>query len=166
MFRSVALDPHDSGGLLTMQTVLSAAVSFILLLVVHPVPAAEPFVVEIWPGDVPDESAEIGAERVRMSPKLDRKQVEVIEPSRLITNVSRPTITIYHPAPEKGEGRAPGRGRVDRTLQDGAGDGIRANTRSGKFRFTGASMSGSRGPTSTPELRSGAVERQIGHEAC
>jgi hypothetical protein len=41
-----------------------------------------------------------------MSPKLDRKQVEVIEPSRLITNVSRPTITIYHPAPEKSRGTA------------------------------------------------------------
>src|SRR5678816_4370023 len=106
MFRSVALDPHDSGGLLTMQTVLSAAASFILLVLAHSIPAAEPFVGEIWPGNVPDESVEIGAERVRMSPKLDRKQVEVTEPTRLITGVTNPSITIYRPAPERNTGTA------------------------------------------------------------
>ena len=37
--------------------------------------AAEPLVIEIWPGKVPDESGDIGPERVRMSPRLDRKHV-------------------------------------------------------------------------------------------
>ena len=68
--------------------------------------AAEPLVVEIWPGKVPDESGNIGAERVRMSPKLERKQVEVTEQTRLITDVTRPTITIYRPAAEKNTGTA------------------------------------------------------------
>ena len=41
-----------------------------------------------------------------MSPKLDRKQVEVTEPTRLVTNVSKPTITIYRPAKDKDTGAA------------------------------------------------------------
>ena len=41
-----------------------------------------------------------------MSPKLDRKQVEVTEPTRMVTNVSRPTITIYRPAKDKDTGTA------------------------------------------------------------
>src|SRR5438105_11392882 len=56
-----------------------------------------PQIVEIWPGKVPDESGDIGAERFRMSPKLDRKQVEVTEPTQMITDVTKPTITIYQP---------------------------------------------------------------------
>src|SRR5207247_5859526 len=68
--------------------------------------ADNPLVFEIWPGKVPDESGNIGAERVRMSPKLDRKQVEVTEPTRMITDVAKPTITIYRPAKEKDTGTA------------------------------------------------------------
>jgi len=68
--------------------------------------AAEPLAVEIWPGKVPDESGNIGAERVRMSPKLDRKQVEVTEATRLITDVTKPTITIHRPAKDKDTGTA------------------------------------------------------------
>jgi acetyl esterase/lipase len=41
-----------------------------------------------------------------MSPKLDHKQVEVTEPTRMVTNVSKPTITIYRPAKEKDTGTA------------------------------------------------------------
>ena len=37
-----------------------------------------------------------------MSPKLDRKQVEVTEQTRLITDVTKPTLTIYRPAKEQG----------------------------------------------------------------
>jgi acetyl esterase/lipase len=57
-----------------------------------------PLVVELWPGKVPDENGELGRERYRMSPKLDRKQVEVTEPTRMITDVTRPTISIYQPS--------------------------------------------------------------------
>jgi acetyl esterase/lipase len=63
-------------------------------------------IVEIWPGKVPEETGKIGPERIRMSPKLDRKQVEVTEPSRLITDVSKPTLTIFRPAKDKETGTA------------------------------------------------------------
>jgi acetyl esterase/lipase len=81
----------------------AAAVSLVTLwCVAVPVAGADkPQVVELWPGKAPDESATIGAEIVRMSPKLDRKQVEVTEPTRLVTNVTKPTLTVYRPAKEK-----------------------------------------------------------------
>jgi acetyl esterase/lipase len=68
--------------------------------------AENPQVVEIWPGQAPEETGNIGAEMVRMSPKLDHKQVEVTEQTRLITNVTKPTLTIYRPAKEKDTGTA------------------------------------------------------------
>ena len=61
---------------------------------------------EIWPGKVPDESGDIGPETVRMSPKLDHKQAEVTESTKIITRVSKPTITIYRPAKDKATGTA------------------------------------------------------------
>ncbi|MFO0915034.1 MAG: alpha/beta hydrolase [Pirellulales bacterium] len=73
--------------------------------------AAEPQeVVAIWPGVAPDEptgseGAKIGEEYVRMSPELERKQVEVTESTRMITNVTRPTLTIF-PAPAEHRSRA------------------------------------------------------------
>jgi acetyl esterase/lipase len=85
-----------------------AAASLLTLWCVA-VPAAgadKPQVVELWPGKAPDESAPLGAEIVRMSPRLDRKQVEVTEPTRLVTNVSKPTLTVYRPAREKDTGAA------------------------------------------------------------
>jgi len=63
-----------------------------------------PLVVDVWPGRPPDDHGSIGAERVRMSPKLDRKQVEVTESTRLITDVSKPTLTIYRPEKDKDTG--------------------------------------------------------------
>ena len=65
-----------------------------------------PLVVEIWPGKAPDETAELGPERSRTSPKLDRTQVEVIESTKLITSVSKPTITVYRPPKDKDTGTA------------------------------------------------------------
>jgi acetyl esterase/lipase len=71
------------------------------------VAADNPLVVELWPGKVPDENGiTIGAERFRMSPALDRKQVEVTEPTQLITDVTKPTLTIYRPAKDKDSGTA------------------------------------------------------------
>jgi acetyl esterase/lipase len=63
-------------------------------------------VVELWPGKVPDEPGTIGAEKIVMSPKLDHKQVEVTESTRMITNVTRPSITIYRPSKDKDCGAA------------------------------------------------------------
>src|SRR5436853_15364 len=68
--------------------------------------ADPPLVVELWPGNVPDETGGIGAEKVLMSPKLDRKQVEVTEPTRMVTNVTKPTVTIYRPAKDRDTGTA------------------------------------------------------------
>src|SRR5687767_15996471 len=65
-----------------------------------------PQVVEIWPGTPPDEPGTIGAETTRMSPKSERKQVEVFEPTLLVTNVTKPTISIHRPAKEKDTGAA------------------------------------------------------------
>ena len=70
------------------------------------VAADDPLVVELWPGAVPDETHNLGAETFRMSPQLDRKQVEVTEPTKMVTNVSRPTITIYRPAKDQETGTA------------------------------------------------------------
>jgi acetyl esterase/lipase len=74
---------------------------------VWPLAAADdPLVVELWPGTVPDETNNLGAEVFRLSPQLDRKQVEVTEPTQMVTNVSRPTITIYRPAKDQETGTA------------------------------------------------------------
>src|SRR5439155_19590781 len=45
-------------------------------------------------------------EKFLMSPKLDKKQVEVTEPTRMVTNVTKPTITVFRPAKEKDTGAA------------------------------------------------------------
>ena len=72
-----------------------------------PAPAADkPLVIDLWPGKPPDEPGTIGAEYVRMSPKLDRKQVEVTDSTRMITNVTKPTLTVYRPAKDKDTGTA------------------------------------------------------------
>jgi acetyl esterase/lipase len=67
---------------------------------------AKPLVLNLWPGAAPDETGNIGAEKFLMSPKLDRKQVEVTEPTKMVTNVTKPTITIYRPAKDKDTGTA------------------------------------------------------------
>lgn len=69
-------------------------------------PAAEPLVVELWPGKPPEEPGTIGPEKVHLSKGIDPKSVEVSEPTRLVTNVTRPTITLYRPAKEKDTGAA------------------------------------------------------------
>jgi len=77
------------------------------LCVAWPVAGADkPLVVELWPKNAPEETGNIGAEKLRMSPRLDRKQVEVTEPTRMVTNVSKPTLTIYRPAKDKDNGAA------------------------------------------------------------
>jgi acetyl esterase/lipase len=65
-----------------------------------------PLVVELWPGTAPDETGNIGPERVRMSPELDRKKVEVTESTKLITAVTKPSITVYRPPADKQTGTA------------------------------------------------------------
>lgn len=63
-------------------------------------------VIELWPGSPPDEPGKIGPERVHLSKPVDRKQVEVMEPTRLVTSVSKPTLTVFRPAKDKDTGTA------------------------------------------------------------
>ena len=85
----------------------STVLLIVLICTTWPVVGADnPLIVEIWPGKVPDESGNIGPERVRMSPASERKQVEVTEPTQLITDVTRPSLTIHRPAKEKDTGTA------------------------------------------------------------
>ena len=63
----------------------------ISVFAVRPTASADkPMVVEIWPGIAPEESGNIKQEKVRMSPKSERKRVEVTEPTKLVTNVTKP----------------------------------------------------------------------------
>jgi acetyl esterase/lipase len=90
-----------------MQRIIAAVSLMLSLCVACPAVAADkPKIVELWPGKVPDEAGDIGPETVRMSPKLTKKEVEVTEPTRMVTNVSKPTLTIYRPAKEKDTGAA------------------------------------------------------------
>jgi acetyl esterase/lipase len=66
----------------------------------------KPLVVDVWPGKPPEEPGTIGAEKVVMSPALKRTQVEVTDSTRMVTNVTRPTLTIYRPAKDKDTGAA------------------------------------------------------------
>lgn len=63
--------------------------------------AAEPLVVDLWPGKVPGDVGIDGTEtsRIYESPLL-------AGPTKLITNVTKPTLTIYKPAKEKNTGTA------------------------------------------------------------
>jgi acetyl esterase/lipase len=68
--------------------------------------ADQPLVVELWPGKAPEETGNIGAEKFLLSPKLSRKEVEVTEPTKMVTNVTKPTITVYRPAKNGDTGTA------------------------------------------------------------
>src|SRR5262249_17041943 len=77
------------------------------LCVACPAGAADTAVVlDLAPGKAPEAPGDLGAEKVVMSPKLDRKQVEVTESTQMLTNVSQPTIPLYRPAKEKDTGTA------------------------------------------------------------
>jgi acetyl esterase/lipase len=87
----------------------SASIRSLVLLLgaAGPVFGADaPLVVDVWPGTPPEETGDIGAEKVVMSPALDRTQVEVTESTRMVTNVTRPTITICRPTQETDTGTA------------------------------------------------------------
>ena len=84
-----------------MMRLAAASLLFTLSLIGTAAAADKPLVVALWPGKPPDEPGTIGPERERMSRPLTRREVEVTEPTRLITDVTRPTLTIYRPARDK-----------------------------------------------------------------
>ncbi len=65
-----------------------------------PACSAEPLVVELWPGKVPGDVGITGQETSRIH------QSPLVGPTRLISNVSKPTLTIYPPARDKNTGTA------------------------------------------------------------
>lgn len=89
-----------------MRTALALAAVIWACVAGSAMAADNPQVVELWPGKVPDENGDIGEEYVRMSPKSERKQVEVTEPTRMVTNVTKPSLTIFRPAKEMDSGTA------------------------------------------------------------
>ena len=62
--------------------------------------AAEPLVVDLWPGKVPGDVGIKGQETSRIH------QSPLVGPTKLITNVTKPTLTIYRPAKDKNTGTA------------------------------------------------------------
>ncbi|HUP81871.1 MAG TPA: PKD domain-containing protein [Pirellula sp.] len=70
----------------------------------EPKPTGEPEVIELWPGIPPDEPDTVGAEYARKSPVLTHDQVEVTDSTRMITNVTKPTISLYRPDPKLNTG--------------------------------------------------------------
>src|SRR6185295_1003283 len=70
------------------------------LMLASRVLAAEPVVVELWPGKTPGDVGITGEERSRIHPS------KIVGPTKLITNVSKPTLTILRPAPERNTGTA------------------------------------------------------------
>lgn len=72
----------------------------VLLALAAAAPAADrPLVLDVWPGPVPGENGPIDPEKV-----LEQKPGE--KPVQRITNVSRPTLTVFRPAQEKDTGAA------------------------------------------------------------
>jgi len=62
--------------------------------------AASPLVVDLWPGKVPGDVGINSEESSRIHPS------PLVGPTKLITNVSKPTLTIYQAAKEKNTGTA------------------------------------------------------------
>jgi acetyl esterase/lipase len=70
------------------------------LLMTGPAAAAEPVVVDLWPGKTPGDVGVKGQETSRIH------QSPIVGPTKLITNVTKPTLTIYQPARDKNTGTA------------------------------------------------------------
>jgi acetyl esterase/lipase len=65
-----------------------------------PVRAAEPIVLDLWPGKTPGDVGLKEQESFRIL------QSAIVGPTKLITNVTRPTLTVYQPRREKNTGTA------------------------------------------------------------
>ena len=62
--------------------------------------AAEPMVIDVWPGKTPGDVGIPGTETSRIH------QSPLVGPTKLITNVTRPTLTVYRAAEDKNTGTA------------------------------------------------------------
>ena len=62
--------------------------------------AANPLVLDLWPDKVPGDVGISDQEKSRIHPS------PLVGPTKLITNVTKPTLTIYQPAKDKNTGTA------------------------------------------------------------
>ena len=83
-----------------MRRIARTVALFIGLFVTIPASAGEPLVVNLWPGKVPGDTGIKGQETSRIH------QSPLVGPTKLITNVTSPTLTIYRPDPDKNTGTA------------------------------------------------------------
>jgi acetyl esterase/lipase len=92
-----------------MKRIALALSLFICLVVTWPLAAAErPLVLDVWPDKVPpgDDAGKIGEEKF-IELKVDGKPYEVAgKPTKWLTNVTKPTLTVYRPAKDKDTGVA------------------------------------------------------------
>ncbi len=70
------------------------------LALATPATAAEPIVLDLWPGAVPGDVGITREETSRVHPS------PLVGPTKLVTNVSRPTLSVYRPDPEDNTGSA------------------------------------------------------------
>lgn len=79
----------------------------ILLILALPISAAEPLVLDVWPGKPPGEIGNIGEEKF-WDKRPDGKPIPDVggKPVKWLTNVSKPTISVYRPPKDKDTGAA------------------------------------------------------------
>ncbi len=89
-----------------MNSRLFPASVFVAILLAPPASAQNPLVVPIWPGKAADDVGIAGEEKL-FELKVNGKPYLVAgKPTQWLTNVSKPTLTIYRPAKEKDTGAA------------------------------------------------------------
>src|SRR5262249_26100288 len=92
----------DLGGLIMRHCgllALSMAISISLAAAQEKTPAEKPLVLNVWPGKAPGLTGDAGEEKI-----LPQKEGE--KPVKRITDVTKPTLTIYRPAKDKDTGAA------------------------------------------------------------
>ena len=83
-----------------MQRIACVASLIFGFVAVGPVFAADPLVIDLWPGKTPGDVGIRGEETSRIH------QSPLVGPTKLITNVTQPTLTIYRPAADQNTGTA------------------------------------------------------------
>lgn len=78
----------------------SACLLVLVLLLIGAAKADEPLVIPLWPATVPGDFGNIGAERVRAPSEAPTKD------AKWITNVTKPTLTVFRPSTAKNTGTA------------------------------------------------------------
>jgi hypothetical protein len=78
-----------------MRPIALAALAIVILFVNSPAFAADPLVVDLWPGKTPGDAG------IKVTETSRIHQSPLVGPTKLVTNVTKPTLTIYRPSTEK-----------------------------------------------------------------